>query len=274
MLVESAHVQKVLLVLVVTETEAARPLPVGVGDPVPPYPVREQSHAGIAHGDVFADGGKERVHEIEMRPRIRPHRIIGHAARKPAVVPGDGIAVGEQLQAKLIAALQMRSRQFIAETVARGREPRIPQKTRNAVKPRLYSAGVAADDARTPFTRLNLLDVLHERNDNLPPLDVGKRLVHPIVCAQRQNAPRRKPMDRAAVAVGFTVGGDARLEHPFDFFKIFVPAGKAPGERTDRRRASELHRLGNRLRRRREDRPRIAADGIQGLPVGLGQQPL
>ncbi len=144
----------------------------------------------------------------------------------------------------------MRRGEFVAESVAERRKAGIPEKTRHAVESALDAAQVSADDRGLALPRLDVLDVLHKRDDNRLALVGSKPLPYPVIGAQREDARGGVPVDGATVGVRGMVCGHAGLQHAPRLFEVLALARETPRERTLRRlRAPLLHVLDRRGRR-------------------------
>ena len=144
----------------------------------------------------------------------------------------------------------MRRGEIVAEAVAERRKAGIPEKTRHAVESARDAAQVAADDRGLALPRLDVLDVLHERDDDRLALVGGEPLPYPVVGAQREDTRGGVPVDGAPVGVRGMVRGHAGLEHPARLVEVLAFARETPRERTLRRlRTPLLHVLDRRGRR-------------------------
>ena len=144
----------------------------------------------------------------------------------------------------------MRRGEVVAESVAERREAGIPEKARHAVESALDTAQVAADDRGLALPRLDVLDVLHKRDDDRLAFVGGESLPYPVIGAQREDARGGVPVDGAPVGVRGMVRGHAGLQHPARLLEVLAFARETPRERTLRRlRAPLLHVLDRRGRR-------------------------
>ena len=144
----------------------------------------------------------------------------------------------------------MRRGEGVAESVSVRRKAGIPEEARHAVESALDAAQVAADDRGLALPRLDVLDVLHERDDDRLALVGGESLPYPVVGAQREDARGGVPVDGAPVGVRSMVCGHTGLQHSARLVEVLALARETPRERALRRlRAPLLHVLDRRGRR-------------------------